>query len=102
MALTDRLVTAGVLGIDLAVRDLAPLAPLGLDLGPAAPSGRGRPLVRPCLDWTERRHHVAGVLPAAFTARLLDLGWLRRLSTPRAVRLTDAGHEGLAGLLGPA
>jgi DNA-binding transcriptional ArsR family regulator len=102
MAVTERLVTAGVLGGDLAVRDLGPLAPLGLELAPTAPSGRGRPLVRPCLDWTERRHHVAGALPAAFTARLLELGWLRRLPTPRAVRLTDAGHEGLAALLGPA
>ncbi len=93
---TRRLVGAGVLTPELGVHDMTPLA--ALELGPLTPA-RG-PLARPCLDWTERRHHVAGPLARVLTERLLELEWLRRLPTPRAVRLTRAGREGLAALLG--
>lgn len=48
-----------------------------------------------CLDWSERRHHLAGALGAALAARMLELGWITRLSTSRAVRLTPAGQAGL-------
>ncbi|MGH2516926.1 MAG: ArsR/SmtB family transcription factor [Ktedonobacterales bacterium] len=48
-----------------------------------------------CLDWSERRHHMAGALGAALTARLFDLGWITRLPTSRAVRLTRSGQAGL-------
>jgi DNA-binding transcriptional ArsR family regulator len=66
---------------------------LGIDV---AELERGRrPLVRSCLDWSERRPHVAGALPAAFTDRMLRLGWLRRLPTSRAVRLTTKGRAEL-------
>lgn len=40
-------------------------------------SGR-RVFARSCNDWTDRRPHLAGALPAALTARLLELGWLSR------------------------
>jgi DNA-binding transcriptional ArsR family regulator len=93
---TRRLVRVGVLTPELGVRDLAPLAALALDL----PPGASGPLSRPCLDWTERHHHLAGPLARRLTERLFELDWLRRLSTPRAVRLTDAGREGLAAVLG--
>jgi DNA-binding transcriptional ArsR family regulator len=93
---TRRLVAAGVLTPELGVHDLTPLA--ALQLGPLTPA-RG-PLARPCLDWTERRHHVAGPLARLLTERLFELDWLRRLPTPRAVRLTGTGREGLAALLG--
>jgi DNA-binding transcriptional ArsR family regulator len=53
-----------------------------------------------CLDWSERRHHVAGALGAGITGRLFELGWVARTSMPRAVRLTEEGREGLAGELG--
>ena len=53
-----------------------------------------------CLDWTERRPHLNGALGAAVTARLLDLRWFERADTPRALRLTDAGREGLAETFG--
>jgi DNA-binding transcriptional ArsR family regulator len=92
---TDTLVAAGVLTPELALGDLAPLAPLNLVITPS----RHRPIVRPCLDWTERRHHVAGALPAAFTRRLLDLGWLQRPDSGRAIRLTPDGRQRLAELL---
>jgi DNA-binding transcriptional ArsR family regulator len=94
VVLTDALVGAGVLTSEYGVGDLRPLDPLGLELPPAP----RRPLVRPCLDWTERRHHVAGALPAALTLRLVELDWLRRTGQ-RAVRLTPAGHDGLRALV---
>ena len=48
----------------------------------------------PCLDWTERRHHLAGALGAAVAQRCLDRGWVRRMST-RALRMTDDGRHQL-------
>jgi hypothetical protein len=47
------------------------------------------------VDWTERRYHAAGAVPAAFTRRLLELGWLEHVGNTRAARLTEAEeHEG--------
>ncbi|RKN40658.1 ArsR/SmtB family transcription factor [Micromonospora endolithica] len=63
-----------------------------------APRGR-RPLVRDCLDWTERRPHLAGALAAGLLRRLYDLGWLVP-GVGRAVRLTPAGRPALAAALG--
>jgi DNA-binding transcriptional ArsR family regulator/ribosomal protein S19E (S16A) len=47
---------------------------------------------RACLDWTERRHHVGGALGRAITARLLELGWVARHPSSRALRLTETGR----------
>ncbi len=51
-----------------------------------------RPLVRPCLDWTERRDHLAGLVADEFCAHLLRCGWLVRLPSGRAVRLSESGR----------
>jgi DNA-binding transcriptional ArsR family regulator len=69
------------------------LAQLGLDV----PSlrARRRAFMRPCLDWTERRPHIAGALGAAVTTRFFELGWIRRLPRSRAVRITPAGEAEL-------
>ena len=67
---------------------------LGIDLDELA--GRRRPLTRRCLDWTERRHHLAGSLGAALAARCFELGWIERLSTSRAVRVTETGRRAFA------
>jgi len=73
------------------------LARLGVDVGRAV-SAR-RPLARPCLDWTERKPHLAGSLAAAVTDRLLDLRWLvRRSRDSRGLRLTDEGRVQLERL----
>lgn len=42
--------------------------------------------------FTERRHHVGGVLGRAITARLLELDWMARHASSRALRLTEAGR----------
>jgi DNA-binding transcriptional ArsR family regulator len=54
-----------------------------------------RPVVRYCVDWSERRHHLAGALGAALAARFFDLDWLRYGVSPRVVHLTDAGKSGV-------
>src|SRR5204863_9340952 len=59
-----------------------------------------RQFARPCLDYTQRRPHLAGALGAAVCARLLELGWLaRRIPGRRALRISDAGRAGLAEVL---
>jgi len=62
---------------------------LGVEVDALKPTAAG--LARRCLDWTERRHHLAGPLGAALMARLLDLGWLSRDGASRAVRVTPIG-----------
>jgi hypothetical protein len=48
-------------------------------------------LCRPCLDWSERRPHLAGALGAALCARSFDAGWIRRIAGTRAVTVTPQG-----------
>jgi DNA-binding transcriptional ArsR family regulator len=73
------------------------LVALGIDVG-AARSAR-RTFARPCLDWTVRRHHLAGSLGAAINTRLLDLGWFtHRTRDGRGLRITDAGRTRLLEL----
>ncbi|WP_329340966.1 winged helix-turn-helix domain-containing protein [Streptomyces sp. NBC_00663] len=59
-----------------------------------------RPLVRGCLDWTERRPHLAGVAGAALCRHALEVGWCVRIGTERAVKVTASGERALEELLG--
>jgi DNA-binding transcriptional ArsR family regulator len=64
--------------------------------GLALPRTRtGRFFCRPCLDWTERRHHLAGAVGVALACRCFELGWLRRQPASRVVAVTPAGIAGL-------
>lgn len=54
-----------------------------------------RGFARPCLDWTERRYHIAGALGAAMLHRMFELKWLVRIDDTRAVRFTVKGQEEL-------
>ncbi len=76
------------------------LEEFGLDADPILRSRRM--LARDCLDWTERKPHLAGVLPAALLARFLELGWLDRRRNDRALTVTDLGHANLPTLGQPA
>ena len=80
----------------LGVRAAEELAALGIDLEPL--SGQRRPLVRGCLDWSERELHVAGSLGAALTARLFELGCIVRRDGTRSVAVTERGGELFAEL----
>ncbi len=71
----------------------------GIDLA-ALESRSKRPLCRTCLDWSERRPHIAGKLGAALLARLLELKWIERARDSRALRVTVAGELGLASVFG--
>ncbi|MET8806683.1 winged helix-turn-helix domain-containing protein [Streptomyces sp. NPDC004546] len=59
-----------------------------------------RPLARACLDWTERRPHLAGAAGAALCRHALDAGWCVRIGSERAVKVTPSGERELASLLG--
>ncbi len=71
---------------------------LGLDGGTGAGRslpGTRRPAVRGCLDWTERRPHVAGAFGAQIHRSFLDRGWAVGLPRDRSLKLTAAGREAL-------
>jgi DNA-binding transcriptional ArsR family regulator len=55
---------------------------------------------RPCLDWSERRYHVAGLVGAEIWRRCLALGWFTRERDSRALRLTATGRSGLLDVFG--
>ena len=52
-----------------------------------------RILCRPCLDWSERRPHLAGAVGAAICAHCFTKGWIRRVSGSRAVTITPMGQR---------
>lgn len=53
-----------------------------------------------CLDWTERRYHVGGLLGRTLTKRFLELGWLAQFKDTRALRLTQVGQGGFEQVFG--
>jgi DNA-binding transcriptional ArsR family regulator len=71
---------------------------LGIDVGHLKPGRHG--LACKCLDWTERRHHLAGPLGASLFERYCEAGWLTRSRDSRAVQITRKGREGLRAQLG--
>ncbi|HEY0671841.1 MAG TPA: helix-turn-helix domain-containing protein [Longimicrobiales bacterium] len=94
--LTDHLVAHGMLtgaGLELSERGSAWLRSWNIDVD--ALRAARRPLTRPCLDWTERRDHLAGSAGAAIVTTMIEHGWLVRLDGTRAVRLTLRGREAL-------
>jgi len=80
-------------GAVLTAAGRAHLADLAADI-PFKMRGR-RALCRPCLDWSERRWHIGGVLGSLLAQRCFELGWVERIPTSRAVRVTQAGKVGL-------
>jgi DNA-binding transcriptional ArsR family regulator len=103
VAIHDALVARGAFsvaegGYAVSEAGLTLFAGLGID---AKGLGRGsRPLARPCLDWSERRPHLAGSVAAALACGCLGQGWIERRAGSRAVRLTPAGARSLHGLIG--
>lgn len=66
---------------------------IGIDVGALKPSRR--PLLRPCLDWSARRHHLAGALGAALLERCIALGWARRVPGTRIIAFSPHGERSL-------
>ena len=67
---------------------------LGLDAAALAKERRG--LCRLCLDWSERRYHLAGALGASLFTHFAVMGWLARSRTTRVVRVTPSGVLGFS------
>jgi DNA-binding transcriptional ArsR family regulator len=96
VAMADRMIERGQIdlspdGAALTEAGTAFLQGLGVDLKAAARGG-GRMFCRPCLDWSERRLHIAGAVGAALCGRCFTQGWLRRVDGTRAVAITPAGR----------
>lgn len=87
-------------GIAVTPRGEAFFARLGLNLAAIARSRRT--FAPPCLDWSERRHHLGGALGAALLAHLFERDWLRREADGRVVTVTAVGARNLERLLGGA
>lgn len=78
-------------GIALTIAGKRALADFGIDV-PALVNAR-RVTCRPCLDWTVRRHHLAGALGAAILTKVYGRRWARRDLTTRAVHFTPSGER---------
>ena len=65
------------------------------ELGVELPRQHNRPMLSECLDWTERREHLGGAVPAALLRHAIEKQWLDR-DRGRAVKVTDGGREPLA------
>src|SRR5271155_695774 len=69
----------------------------GVDTTAAA--GRRRTLCRPCMDWSERRQHLAGALGSALLSRVCDLGWAKRDEDSRVIHFTPRGQRSFLELV---
>ena len=88
-----RALVPGADGLELSARGRRFFRKLAIDIDPL--SRQKRAFCRACLDWSERRHHLAGALGAALLARLVELGWAKRARDSRVVSLTPSGQQAL-------
>lgn len=94
VGIADRMQARGQLEISHDGAALTPegegfLRSLGLDLD--ASRAARRVFCRPCLDWSERRLHLAGAVGAALCTLSLERGWFRRAASGRALEITPRG-----------
>ena len=81
--------THGELDFELGPHGKSWFANFGIDVEELRRSRRC--FARQCVDWTERRPHLAGILGAALCSRLIELGWVTQRRHTRALRVTDRG-----------
>lgn len=99
VALLDSLIRSEVIEIDAGEARVCSgeqplLDELGIDVS-ALRRNRRRSLARLCLDWSARRHHLAGALGASLASKIIERGWLQRKKGNRALVVTKPGWEGL-------
>jgi len=104
VTLADRMVEHGQLELSgdggvLTAEGAAFLQHLGMDIdvarARASKRGTARTFCRPCLDWSERRPHIAGAIGAALCEHCIAENWIRRAAGTRAVTVTPAGRLAL-------
>ena len=99
VGIADKMTQRGELVMD---RDGAMITPAGLGLldhlgvmpGIAQGNGNTHALCRPCLDWSERKPHLAGAIAAALYQRFQALGWIKRRPQGRALEILPKGRLG--------
>ncbi len=101
--LVDAMTTAGLITLvgdqfELTERGVSWFVQLGIDVSRLQAARRS--FARACLDWSERRPHLAGAVGAALAGRLLELDWIERAPQGRAVKPTRAGRAHLKTALG--
>ncbi len=101
--LVDAMTTTGLLTLtddqfELTEQGISWITDLGIDI--AALRAARRSFARACLDWSERRPHLAGAAGAALAGRFLELGWIERTAHSRAVTPTPTGRVQLRQALG--
>jgi len=103
VAVTDALVARGVVRAEATEFRVTPRGERffdGLGIDVTALRGRRRPLARACMDWTERRPHLAGSLGMALQECFLAHDWIVRRREDRAVRLTERGLRAIGRVFG--
>jgi DNA-binding transcriptional ArsR family regulator len=100
VALADGLIGNGLIdnhnGLVLTGPGRTALSEAGIETAPDTQ----RPVLRECIDWTERRPHLAGAIGAAICRHAFGAGWIERIGSGRAVRVTPAGVRDLERYLG--
>lgn len=91
--LNRRAMAPGAGGLEITPSGRRLFRKLGIDV--EALSRQKRALCKACLDWSERRHHLAGALGAALLARVVHLGWAKLAKDSRVVSLTANGERAL-------
>ena len=102
VALADALTTRGHVALGPDGGEVTEEGTRFLDTFGASPTPGRRVFCRPCLDWSERRPHLAGRVGAALACRCFELGWIKRQRDTRAVAITAAGREGFRDTFGIA
>jgi DNA-binding transcriptional ArsR family regulator len=103
VSLTEALVDRGALNASdggLTIGESAAWTDLRIDIDRVRAAAGRRPLARVCLDWTERRPHIAGAIGAAILRSLHENQWVRRRPGGRALSVTPAGCEMLTAFAG--
>lgn len=100
VALTDHLIQRGLICEEEGGFRVVPdeiWTKLGVTLEAAQP---GRPFARPCMDWTERRWHISGLMGRQMLDHMLTAGWARRHRHKRGLEISPLGEQALREMLG--
>ena len=100
VAIADAMIARGDIelsadGSNLTDKGEAFLREIGIDTSLSSARGGKRVFCRPCLDWSERRVHIAGVVGTALLGHMTDRNWLRPVAGSRAVTITPEGRRNL-------